>query len=542
MRALGVTLLTRWPTAPDIPPLNEAGVPGFDASGWFMMSGPAGTPKPIVERLHAELKAIMSMDDVQQAFNRVGVVPVVSPPLAELPKFIASEKERWGKVVTAGRTGGNAVAGLSASGMLQTSYPAGSMKMRIERSLMALIAGISLAATLAARADDYPSRPVTLILPLGAGGAMDILARAQFEPKLKERLGKPIIIENRTGGGTVIAATATAKSPPDGHTLFLAPAGTLTTNATLYKKLPYDPGKDFMPIALTSSVAFVLVVHPSLPVHSVKELVAYVKERPGQLAFGSTGIGATPHLAFEMMMRDAGLKMTHVPYRGMPQAVNDVVGNHVQMVFADPAGAPPLIKDGKLRPLAVSSRTRIDSMPDVPTMEEAGFKGFEAVSWHMIVGPAGMPKEIVTRLNGEFKRIATSADFKAQVDQDGTDRDRFAAAGRAQEISRQGDRELGQAREGRRDRGHGMTWFGCHCSHGRSLPVFAAALIALASPAASQTQDYPNRAVTIVAPAAPGGLYSLFARLIGASSSSGSANHSSSRTGRARARSSARCR
>jgi tripartite-type tricarboxylate transporter receptor subunit TctC len=199
----------------------------------------------------------------------------------------------------------------------------------------------------------------------------------------------------------------------------MAPAGTLTTNATLYKKLPYDPAKDFTPIALTSTVAFALVVHPSLPVHSVKELIAYIKERPGQLAFGSTGIGATPHLAFEIMMRKAGLKMTHVPYRGMPQAVNDVVGNHVQMAFADPAGAPALINDGKLRPLAVSSLQRIGVLPDVPTMDEAGLKGFEAVSWHMIVGPAGMPKEIVNRLNGEFKRISTSADFKVQVDRMG---------------------------------------------------------------------------------------------------------------------------
>jgi tripartite-type tricarboxylate transporter receptor subunit TctC len=248
---------------------------------------------------------------------------------------------------------------------------------------------------------------------------MDILARGQFEPKLKERLGKPIVIENRTGGGTVIAASAVAKAPPDGYTLFFVPAGTLTTNARLYKRLPYDPGKDFTPIALTSSVAFVLVVHPSLPVHSMKELVAYAKERPGQLAFGSTGIGATPHLAVEIVMRDAGVKMTHVPYRGMPQAVSDVVGNHVQMVFADPAGAPPLIKDGKLRPLAVSSRVRIGALPDVPTMEEAGFTGFEAVSWHMIVGPAGMPKDIVDRLHAEFKRIATSPDFKAQVDRMG---------------------------------------------------------------------------------------------------------------------------
>ena len=291
--------------------------------------------------------------------------------------------------------------------------------MFIARWLAALAVGVSLAAPAAARADDYPLRPITLILPLGAGGAMDILARAQFEPKLKERLGKPVIIENRTGGGTVIAAMATAKAPPDGYTLFMAPAGTLTTNVTLYKKLPYDPAKDFTPVALTSSVAFALVVHPSLPVTSVKELVQYIKERPGQLSFGSTGIGATPHLAFEMMMRDAKLKMTHVPYRGMPQAVNDVVGNHVQMVFADPAGAPPLIKDGKLRALAVSSKVRIGTMPDVPTMEEAGFPGFEAVSWHMIVGPTGMPKEITSRLAAEFRQIAASADFKAQVDRMG---------------------------------------------------------------------------------------------------------------------------
>jgi tripartite-type tricarboxylate transporter receptor subunit TctC len=287
------------------------------------------------------------------------------------------------------------------------------------RFVAVFVACLLLNAISPVRADDYPSRPITLILPLGAGGAMDILARAQFEPKLKERLGKPIIIENRTGGGTVIAATATAKAPPDGYTLFFAPAGTLTTNATLYKKLPYDPAKDFTPVALTSSVAFALVVHPSLPVHSVKELVQYVKERPGQLSFGSTGIGATPHLAVEMMMREAGLKMTHVPYRGMPQAVNDVVGNHVQMAFADPAGAPPLIKEGRLRALAVSSKVRISAMPDVPTMEEEGFPGFEAVSWHMIVGPAGMPKEIVERLNAEFKRMATSDDYKAQVDRMG---------------------------------------------------------------------------------------------------------------------------
>ncbi len=163
-----------------------------------------------------------------------------------------------------------------------------------------------------------------------------------------------------------------------------------------------------------------LVVNPALPVHSIADLVKYAKERPGQLAFGSTGIGATPHLAVEMLMRAAGdLKMTHVPYRGMPQAVNDVVGNHVQLAFADPAGAPSLVKDGKLRPLAVSSLTRISAMPDVPTLDELGFKGFEAVSWHMVVGPAGVPKPIVDRLHNEFRRIVATPDFKAQVERMG---------------------------------------------------------------------------------------------------------------------------
>jgi len=278
-----------------------------------------------------------------------------------------------------------------------------------------LAALAALALHPVAWAQEFPARPITLVLPLGAGGAMDIIARSQFEPQLRERLGKPIIVENRTGGGTVIAATSVAKSPPDGYTLFFVPAGTLTTNATLYKKLPYDPAKDFSPIALTSKLGFVLSVHPSLPVHSVAELIAYAKERPGKLAFGSTGIGATPHLAVEMLKRAGGFEMTHVPYRGMPQAVSDLVAGHVQMVFADPAGAPPLIREGKLRPLAVSSLTRIGAVPDVPTLDELGFRGFEAVSWHMIVAPAGTPKIIVERLHREFKAIVARPEFEQQV-------------------------------------------------------------------------------------------------------------------------------
>jgi tripartite-type tricarboxylate transporter receptor subunit TctC len=275
--------------------------------------------------------------------------------------------------------------------------------MRLVRTITALMISL-LPATFVARAQDYPNRSITLILPLGAGGAMDILARGQLGPKLSERLGKPVIIENRTGGGTVIAATAVAKSPPDGYTLFFTPAGTLTTNVTLYKQLPYDPAKDFVPVALTSKVAFILAVNPAMPVNSVADLVKYAKERPGQLSYGSTGIGATPHLAFEMFQRVAGIKMIHVPYRGMPPANNDVIAGHINMVFTDPTFAP-LIAEGKLKALAVSSLTRVGSVPDVPTLNELGFKDFEAVSWHMVVAPAGTPKDIVVRLNKELKSI-----------------------------------------------------------------------------------------------------------------------------------------
>lgn len=282
--------------------------------------------------------------------------------------------------------------------------------------VVAVLVVLSVACASSVRAQqDYPNKPITLILPLGAGGAMDILARGQFAPKLSERLGKPVVVENRTGGGTVIAATAVAKSPPDGYTLFFVPAGTLTTNATVYKNLPYDPGKDFVPIALTSKLGFVLSVHPSTPVKSVAELVAYIKERPGQLSYGSTGIGATPHLAVEMFQRAAGLKMTHVPYRGMPQATNDVVAGHTHMVFTDPPMAQTLAADNKLRTLAVSTLERIPAVPDVPSLNELGYKDFEAVSWHMIVAPAGTPRPIVERLHAEFKRIVASPEFKEQT-------------------------------------------------------------------------------------------------------------------------------
>ena len=252
------------------------------------------------------------------------------------------------------------------------------------------------------------------MIPLAAGGAMDIIARS-FGPKLAERLGKPVVIENRLGGGTVTAAVSVAKAAPDGHTLLIAPSGTLTTNATLYKKLPYDPVKDFTPIALYTKVPFVLVLNPQVPARNLAELIAYAKANPGKLSFGSTGTGAVPHLAGEMLKSEAKIEMTHVPYRGGPPALNDTIAGHVQLFFADTAITPPLFAEHKVRALGVTSLTRAGVIPDVPTMSEAGVPGFEAVSWHLIVAPAGTPKPVVDRLHAELKAVMQQPDIQKQM-------------------------------------------------------------------------------------------------------------------------------
>jgi tripartite-type tricarboxylate transporter receptor subunit TctC len=270
-----------------------------------------------------------------------------------------------------------------------------------------------LAASVPARAEDYPTRAITVLLPLTAGGAMDILGRAMAS-KLSEKLGKPVVIENRAGGGTVIAANATAKAAPDGYTLMFAPAGTLTTNATLYKSLPHDPVRDFVPIALTSRVPFVLVVNPMLPVQTTADLVTYAKARPGALTFGSTGTGATPHLAGEIFKTTAGIEMTHIPYKGSIPALTDVVAGHTQLTFTDPAISPPLIMDGKVRALGVTSLARVGVLPQVPPIADT-LPGFEAVSWHLLVAPAGTPKEIVEKLHAAVKAVVATPELQRQM-------------------------------------------------------------------------------------------------------------------------------
>ncbi len=271
----------------------------------------------------------------------------------------------------------------------------------------------ALAGRQPALAQDYPSRPVTILIPLAAGGAMDIIART-MATKLSERLGKSVLVEERVGAGTVLAANDVAHGAADGYTLLDAPSGTMTTNVTLYKKLSYDPVADFVPIALYCQVPFVLVTGADQPFKTMAELIAYGKANPGKLSFGSTGTGAVPHLAGEMLKNLAGIDMVHVPYKGGPPALNDIMGNQIQLFFADTAITPPLIAAGKIRALGVSSKTPVGVLPGVPPIADT-VPGFEAVSWHLIVAQGGTPRPVVDKLHDAFRTVVKSPDIWQQM-------------------------------------------------------------------------------------------------------------------------------
>jgi tripartite-type tricarboxylate transporter receptor subunit TctC len=255
-----------------------------------------------------------------------------------------------------------------------------------------------LCTTFAAVAADYPIRPVSLIVAFTPGGPSDVLSRI-LGKKIEQILGQPFIIDNRPGAGGNIAAEAVANAPTDGHTLLMGNNSILATNASLYKKIGYDPERDFAPITLIGSQANILVVNPSVPVHSIAELIALAKSRPGQLNFASSGYGAAAHLAGELFKAEARVDIVHVAYKGAAPALQDVVAGHVQMMFATAASVVGLIRDGKVRPLAVTTPKRTAILPDIPTVAELGIAGFDATTWHGLVAPAGTSKEIIGTLH-----------------------------------------------------------------------------------------------------------------------------------------------
>jgi tripartite-type tricarboxylate transporter receptor subunit TctC len=260
------------------------------------------------------------------------------------------------------------------------------------------------AITANAVAQSYPTRPVTIILPYAAGGNTDAIART-LASRLEQRMGQPFIIEQRLGAASVIGATHVARSAPDGYTILIGTSTTMAINASVYKNLPYDPTKDLTPIALVAGVPFLLVVNPSLPVKSLADLVAYAKTLPKGLTYASNGPGGAGHLFAELMGGQLGLKLVHVPYKGLSPALNDTVGGHVQMMFGDFATALPLVRAGKLRALGVSTAQRVGTAPDIPPLAEVGLKGFDVSSWQMMIAPGKIPPDILNRLNKEMRAI-----------------------------------------------------------------------------------------------------------------------------------------
>jgi tripartite-type tricarboxylate transporter receptor subunit TctC len=275
----------------------------------------------------------------------------------------------------------------------------------------AALAVLILQASVAARAQSYPTGPITIVVSFPPGGSIDAVLRA-IAPKLQERMGKPVVVENRAGGGGVIATAAVAKSSPDGHVL-LAAASSLASNPSLFKALPFDTLKDFQMVSLVFHTPLVLVVNPGLPAKSVGELIALARQRPGEISFAQSGPGSAIHLAAELFQTMTGTKMNGVAYRGAPPALNDVMAGHVAMMFADAGSVVGLITGGKVRALGVTSTTRVPALPDVPTIAEAGVPGFDAVGWTMVGVPAATPKPIVDRLRAELAAAAATPDVQA---------------------------------------------------------------------------------------------------------------------------------
>jgi tripartite-type tricarboxylate transporter receptor subunit TctC len=281
-------------------------------------------------------------------------------------------------------------------------------------SIMALIA----CEPAAAQPSDYPTRPVSFIVPFAPGGVTSLFARV-LGVRLEQRLGKPFVVENRPGGGGVTAAAAVAHATPDGYTIMMASSTVLAVNVTMRKSLPYDPRKDLTPIALLARVPFVLVVNPALPIHSVADLVRLAKEKPGQFSFGTPGPGTFHHLNAEMFKGIFGLDLVHVPYKGSAPALNDLVGGHIQMMFCDVPPAMSLIQAGKIRALGVTTKERVPAVADIPPLAEVGVPGYDTASWHTVTTTGNVPKPIVDKLATEIRAIMSDTSVTEALVKDG---------------------------------------------------------------------------------------------------------------------------
>jgi tripartite-type tricarboxylate transporter receptor subunit TctC len=272
--------------------------------------------------------------------------------------------------------------------------------------------------TLPAAAQDYPKKPIELVVPFVAGGTTDNIARLMAQ-RFSESWGQTVVVNNRAGGGSTIGTNAVAKAPPDGHTLLVTTIG-FAINAGL-QKLPYDPIGDFTPIAELASLPLVLVVHASVPATNLQEFIALAKSKPGGWDYASSGTGTSPHLAAEMFKSMAGIELVHVPFKGNAEAMNSLMGGHVKIYFALVPAVLQHIKTGALRAIAVTTEERLPYLPDVPTIAELGFPGYEISSWQGVFAPAGTPKDVVGKINGELVRMLNVPEIRRRILQEGAD-------------------------------------------------------------------------------------------------------------------------
>ena len=288
----------------------------------------------------------------------------------------------------------------------------------MQKIILALILALVATALRPVAAQTYPAKPIRFIVPFPPGGGNDLIAR-ELSQHLTESLGQPMVVDNRPGASTLIGAEAAAKASPDGYTLFMGNNSTLTINPHLYKKLPYDAVRDFAPLSLLASAPFVLLAHPSVPAQSVKELIALARQRPGQLNFGSSGLGIATHLAGEMFKLMARVDIVHIPYKGAAPALTDLIGGQIELLFNNVISAMPHVRSGRLRALAVTSKTRSHALPQVPAVAEAGLPDYEASVWYAVLAPARAPAPVRTRLHGEFVKALQQPRVQERLASDG---------------------------------------------------------------------------------------------------------------------------
>ena len=287
------------------------------------------------------------------------------------------------------------------------------------RIVLAALAGCALWLPLRAAAQAYPAKPVRIIVPFPPGGPADMIGR-MFADKLQGLWGQPVVIDNRAGAAGNVGSEATAKSAPDGYTVLLC-ASSHVSNAALYAKLPYDPIRDFTPISQVAYYALVLVTHPSVPAASLRELVAYAKAHPGKLSWASAGSGTPTHLTAELFRAAAGIEFLHIPYKGAAPATNDLLGGQVQVMFNNPVSALPHIRSGQLRGLATTGAQRSPVAPELPTVAELGYPGFEAGTWYALLSPAGMPKEVAAKISADANAVLKMAEVRARLSAQGVE-------------------------------------------------------------------------------------------------------------------------